>query len=314
LASSPLPTLGARPDPRAEAWRFTPLHRMASLWDVAADPAALQVTDVDGVLTVQGLGAELTGAAAHSITLDPHEQRTVLIRHTGAATYAFDLTVVVGDGARLDLVVVHDGSAAAVLQESVQVSLGRDATLNAVVCTLGGSLVRQVTQLTYAGPGGSAEWHGLAIAGAGQHHEHRQHVDHSTPHCRSRVTSRMALVAATARTVWVGDVIIRPAAVATDTHEDNRNLVLADGARADAVPNLEIETGDVAHAGHASATGRFDDQQMFYLQSRGIPIDQARRLVVGGFLAQVTDRIPAHLHEVRTEIASRIDTITAGAS
>ena len=76
-----------------------------------------------------------------------------------------------------------------------------------------------------------------------------------------------------------------------DTYELNRNLVLTDGARADSVPNLEIETGDIAGAGHASSTGRFDDEQLFYLMSRGITEDEARRLVVRGFFADIVAKI-----------------------
>ena len=94
-----------------------------------------------------------------------------------------------------------------------------------------------------------------------------------------------------AHTVWVGDVLIRASALGTDTYELNRNLVLSEGARADSVPNLEIETGRIEGAGHASATGRFDDEQLFYLQSRGIPEALARRLVVVGFFAEVLERI-----------------------
>jgi Fe-S cluster assembly protein SufD len=89
----------------------------------------------------------------------------------------------------------------------------------------------------------------------------------------------------------VGDVLIRANAENTDTYELNRNLVLSDGARADSVPNLEIETGEIAGAGHASATGRFDDEQLFYLQARGIPETEARKLVVRGFFAELIHEI-----------------------
>jgi Fe-S cluster assembly protein SufD len=91
--------------------------------------------------------------------------------------------------------------------------------------------------------------------------------------------------------VWIGDVLIRPTAPGTDSYEENRNLLLTEGTRADSVPNLEIETGDIAGAGHASASGRFDDEQLFYLQSRGIPEDEARRLVVRAFLSAIIQRI-----------------------
>ncbi len=88
----------------------------------------------------------------------------------------------------------------------------------------------------------------------------------------------------------------------------NRNLLLSDGARADSVPNLEIETGDIAGAGHASTTGRFDDLQLFYLQSRGIGADEARRLVVRGFFADVVERIgvPDLQHRIMTAIEARL--------
>ena len=100
-----------------------------------------------------------------------------------------------------------------------------------------------------------------------------------------------ALLNPGARSVWIGDVLVRKEAIGTDTHQVNRNLVLSDGARADSVPNLELETGDIVKAGHASATGRFDDEQVFYLQSRGIPLDTARQLVVRGFFAEVLGRV-----------------------
>src|SRR5690606_8290564 len=109
--------------------------------------------------------------------------------------------------------------------------------------------------------------------------------------CRSRVAYKGALQGAGAHTVWIGDVLIRANAENTDTYELNRNLVLSDGGRADSVPNLEIETGLIEGAGHASTTGRFDDEQLFYLRSRGIPEPDARRLVVRGFFAELIQEI-----------------------
>jgi Fe-S cluster assembly protein SufD len=164
----------------------------------------------------------------------------------------------------------------------------------------------------YAGPGGDAELLGIFFATAAQHLEHRILVDHAEPHCRSNVLYKGALAgdteageAGVARSVWVGDVLIRAKAVGTETYELNRNLVLNDAARADSVPNLEIETGEIVGAGHASATGRFDDEQLFYLQSRGIPADVATRLVVRGFFADVINRLD--LPEWQSVLQQRID-------
>ena len=169
--------------------------------------------------------------------------------------------------------------------------LGRDARLRHVVVTLGGDVVRITPTAAFTGPGAEVEMLGLYFADAGQHLEHRLFVDHAVPHCRSNVVYKGALQGESAHTVWVGDVLIRAAAEGTDTYELNRNLVLTDGARADSVPNLEIETGEIVGAGHASATGRFDDEQLFYLQARGIPEDEARRLVVRGFFAELIQQI-----------------------
>ncbi len=216
---------------------------------------------------------------------------TVVIEHTGSARYASNVSVLVGEGAQLDLVSLQLWADDAVHSGHTGVRLGRDARLRSFQVTLGGDLVRIVETVEYDGPGGDAELNGLYFADAGQHLEHRLLVEHTAPHCRSRVTYKGALQGADAHTVWIGDVVIRPAAEGTDTYEMNRNLVLTDGARADSVPNLEIETGEVVGAGHASTTGRFDDEQLFYLQSRGIPEEEARRLVVRGFFADLIQRI-----------------------
>jgi Fe-S cluster assembly protein SufD len=190
--------------------------------------------------------------------------------------------------------------------------LGRDSRFRSFVATFGGDLVRLVPTVEYAAPGGDAELLGVFFADAGQHLEHRSFVDHAVPHCRSNVAYKGALKgdpgageAGIARSVWVGDVLIRAAAVGTDTYELNRNLVLTEAARADSVPNLEIETGEISGAGHASATGRFDDEQLFYLQSRGIPADVATRLVVRGFFADVISRLGVPEWEIRLQ--DRID-------
>ena len=140
--------------------------------------------------------------------------------------------------------------------------------------------------------------------------ENRMLVDHSVPNCRSNVLYKGALQGdkqsslPEARTCWVGDVLIRSDAKGTDTYETNRNLVLTDGARADAIPNLEIETGEIAGAGHAATVGRFDAEQLFYLRSRGIPEDEATRLIIRGFFNEVLNQIP--VESVRDELIARV--------
>jgi len=287
-----------RVDPRADArvgTVFTANERVAALAFAGAKQAL--VVDIPAEarpsapvsVAVRGEGGSSYGHT--TINVGPYAEATVVIDHIGTATRAANVEINVGDGARLTFVSLQNWDDDAVHLAHHVALVGRDATYKSVVVTLGGDLVRINPRVHFAGPGGDAELLGVFFADDGQHLEHRLLVDHDQPRCRSRVTYKGALQGEKAHTVWIGDVIIRPDAVGTDTYELNRNLLLTDGARADSVPNLEIETGEVAGAGHASATGRFDDEQLFYLMARGIDEQTARRLVVRGFFADVISRI-----------------------
>jgi Fe-S cluster assembly protein SufD len=291
-----------------------PVDRVGALSLNNSDGAVvLKVTpeaQLDGpvMLTLTGESDELVWGHV-VIDIGAHAKATVVIEHQGTARYAAGLSVLVGDGAQLELVGIQNWAGSAVHLQHVGIRLGRDATLNSTQVSLGGDLVRVVETVEYTGPGGDAELNGLYIADAGQHIEHRLFVDHSAPNCTSNVTYKGALQGENAHTVWVGDVLIRATASGTDTYELNRNLVLTDGARADSVPNLEIETGEIVGAGHASATGRFDDEQLFYLQARGIPEAEARRLVVRGFFVDLIQRIsvPAVVERLRAAIENELE-------
>jgi Fe-S cluster assembly protein SufD len=243
-------------------------------------------------VTLIGTGAQAQAYGHTVLDIGELAEATVVLEHTGSTTLADNVEIVVGDGAKLNLVTVAGWDDDAVQLQHLKFRLGRDAKVQHVQVTLGGDVVRQYTSVDYTGRGGEVQLYGLYFADARQHLEHRLLVDHSVPDCRSYVGYRGALQGRDAHTVWVGDVLIRAEATGTDTYEVNRNLVLTEGARADSVPNLEIETGEVVGAGHASATGRFDDEQLFYLMSRGIPETEARRLVVRGFFAELLGRIP----------------------
>lgn len=258
------------------------------------------------VLTRKGISGR--SCTHHVVEVGANAKATLVIDHRGLIQVAANIEFVIGDGASLSVVSVNACDEGSVQLSSYAALVGRDADYRHVNITLGGSVVRIVPTVRYAGPGGRAELLGVSFAGAGQHFESRLFVDHEAPNCTSDVLYKNALLGASARTVWIGDVRIRPSATGTRTYEMNRNLLLSDGARADSVPNLEIETGDIAGAGHASATGRFDDLQLFYLQSRGIPEDEARRLVVRGFFADVVGRIgvPDLELQIMTAIENRL--------
>jgi Fe-S cluster assembly protein SufD len=230
---------------------------------------------------------------------------TVVLTHKGSAECAANVELRVGDGADLTFVTLQEWDDDAIHLAQNDALVGRDAKLKHIAVTLGGEIVRVSTNVRYAGPGGFAEAIGVYFADAGQHQEHRLFIDHEPPNCVSNVEYKGALQGDSAHTVWIGDVLIRSSAEGTSTYELNRNLILTDGARADSVPNLEIETGEIIGAGHASATGRFDDEQLFYLQSRGITEDEARRLVVRGFFAGIVNRIG--VAEVEEHLMAAID-------
>ncbi|WP_370418694.1 Fe-S cluster assembly protein SufD [Streptomyces sp. QH1-20] len=240
-------------------------------------------------ITVHGEGGVAFGHQV--VEVGAFAEAVVIIDHTGDATLAANVEYLIGDGAKLTVVSVQDWDDSAVHVAQHTALVGRDASFKSVIVTFGGDLVRLHPRVVYGAPGGEAELYGLYFTDAGQHQEHRLFVDHDTPHCRSNVAYKGALQGKDAHAVWIGDVLIRAAAEGTDTYELNRNLVLTDGARVDSVPNLEIETGEIVGAGHASATGRFDDEQLFYLMARGIPADEARRLVVRGFFAELVQQI-----------------------
>jgi Fe-S cluster assembly protein SufD len=258
-------------------------------------------------------GDDTSGAAfGHTvIEVGANARAVVVLDHQGSATYADNVQIVVRDGGFLTVVSVQDWADDAVHLSHHQATLGRDARLQHTTVTLGGNVVRLALSVRYAGPGGDAELLGAYFADAGQHLEHRLFVDHAQPDCRSRVDYKGALQGEAAHTVWIGDVLIRPEATGTDTYERNRNLLLTDGARADSVPNLEILTGEVVGAGHASASGRLEDHHLFYLMARGIPEDEARRLVIRGFFGELIGRIA--VPDLRDRITAAIEAeLTAG--
>ena len=231
------------------------------------------------------------GAVDLVVDAKPFSSATVVLDHTGDAVFGGTVGIRVGDGAKLTVVSLQSWGSQAVHVGQHDAVLSRDSSFRHIAVSLGGSTVRLDVNVEYAGPGASSECLGLYFADADQHLEHRLFVDHSTPRCTSNVAYKGALQGDGAHTVWIGDVLIRAAAEGITTYELNRNLVLSGGARADSVPNLEIETGQIEGAGHASATGRFDDEQLFYLQSRGVRPAEARRLVVRGFFAELLQRI-----------------------
>ncbi|MBW1602862.1 Fe-S cluster assembly protein SufD [Streptomyces sp. JJ66] len=286
-----------------------PVDRVAAQAYSAFEQATVVTVPKEAVLNEPirvGLHGEGGVSYGHTVfELGAFAEAVLVLDHTGDAVRAANVEFVLGDNAKLTVVSVQDWADTAVHCSQHNALVGRDATFKSVVVTFGGDVVRLHPRVTYAGPGGEAELYGLYFTDNGQHQEHRLFVDHDAPNCRSNVAYKGALQGQDAHAVWIGDVLIRKNAEGTDTYELNRNLVLTDGARVDSVPNLEIETGEIAGAGHASATGRFEDEQLFYLMARGIPADEARRLVVRGFFAELVQQIG--LPDVQERLLAKID-------
>ena len=282
----------------------------ANAWENFTEATVITVpseVEVDGEVSVLLTGQGTEASAQHVVIVaEKFSKSVVVLDHQGTAVVSENIEILVEDGAQLTVISLQEWNDDAVHASSQQAKLGRDAKFKHIVVSLGGDLVRVTPSARFTAPGAEVELFGLYFADAGQHLEQRLFVDHAVANCKSNVLYKGALQGRNAHTVWVGDVLIRKEAEGTDTYEANRNLVLTDGARADSVPNLEIETGLIAGAGHASATGRFDDQHLFYLMARGIPEEVARRLVVRGFLNEIIQKINVPAIEERlTEAVER---------
>ncbi|MDF2563477.1 MAG: Fe-S cluster assembly protein SufD [Microbacterium sp.] len=290
----------------AVAWQGSPeaLHVRIPREEEVAEPI---------FVSIAGLGADRRADAHIVIEALEHSSATVVLQHTGSAQYAQNVEIIVRDGAKLSVISLQQWADDAVHASAHQARVGADATLKHFVVSFGGGVVRVNPNVELAGAGSEGYLYGLSYADAGQHLESQVYLHHKGPHTKGDVLYKGALQGQGAHSVWIGDVLIGADATGTDSYEANRNLVLTEGARADSIPNLEIETGDILGAGHASATGRFDDEQLFYLQARGISEEEARRLVVLGFLTDIVQRlgIPALEAELLAAIEAELAEVSA---
>lgn len=255
---------------------------------------------------IKVIGENRQPAAQHiCIDVKPDAKALVILEHTGDAQLNQGVEIDVESGAQLEFVSIQEWDRTAVHASNHRMNVEKDAKLKHIAITLGGDLVRICPDIELDKPAAEVELFGVYFTDTDQHQEHRLFVNHSAENCRSDVHYKGALQGQQAHAVWIGDVLIGKQAFNTDSYEQNRNLVLNEGAKADSVPNLEIENGEIAGAGHASATGRFDEEQLFYLLSRGIPEDIARKMVVHGFFAEVIRQIG--IEEIEERLLHAID-------
>lgn len=208
---------------------------------------------------------------------------------SGRALSNAALEVVAGQASRVFVVSVQDYSRSVWHLEQQRFCTGRDVNLKSLVVTLGARFSRTETSTALGGEGNGVQMLGIYFAEAGQHFDFRTLQDHRAPHCLSDLLYKGALKG-DARTVYSGLIHVRPEGQETDAYQTNRNLILSDDAKADSKPELEIENNDV-RCSHAASVGQMDENEIFYLQSRGIDRPTAERLIVHGFFEDVLGRV-----------------------
>lgn len=246
------------------------------------------------------------------VVCEPQADVTVIERHRspgldGPALLDARTDVVLARAARLRHVSFQEWDGPARHLQTLAVNVGQEAVARTLSVTLGGALVRLLPILDLLGRGAEVEGLGVTFTDAGQHLEQRVTVLHDAADATSELLYKGAVQGDGARSGFVGDVKIPTAGTGALTNQTNRNIVLTDGAVAHSIPFLEIQPNELRGAGHASATGRLDDEALFYLESRGIDRVAATRLILSGFFGEVLGRLPASLAALRDDVAARIE-------
>jgi Fe-S cluster assembly protein SufD len=208
-----------------------------------------------------------------------------------------------GEGSRLKYVSLQDWGSGFTHLSVQRAVVGRDAELRSLAVSFGASLSRTEVESIMEGDGASSEMLGVYFADGDQHFDHRSIQDHIGSQTASDLLYKGALKGSS-RTIYSGTVIIRAGAHKCDAYQTNRNVLLSERAKADSIPNLEILSNDPVRCGHAASVGPVDDDQLFYLESRGIPFEEAQRLIVFGFFQEVLDRVT--IPEVRQSLQAAI--------
>lgn len=216
----------------------------------------------------------------------------------------------IGKGANVGWVTYQDWGSGVKHVANVRATLDRDALLNTLVVTLGGDFSRTWKECTLAGEGANSFMYGLYFAHGEQRFEHWTLQDHASPHTTSDLLYKGAL-GDTSEALYYGTIRIRKDSFRSDAYQANRNLVLSPKARALPNPQLEIENNDV-RCTHGATVGQIDDEHLFYLQSRGIPLEEAKRLIVFGFFNQVLDQVAWSGMQDRLADAIRDKMVTEG--
>ena len=221
----------------------------------------------------------------------------------GAALHAGIVEIAIGQNAQLTFVEIQDWGEHMWNFTHERAQVERDSQMDWVFGAVGSHLTKNFSELTLEGQGAHGRWTGFYFADGKQHLDHDTQQNHLAPDTTSDLLFKGALVDRS-RSVWQGMIYVAPGAQRTDGFQANRNLILSKRARADSIPGLEILADDV-RCTHGATVSQLEEEPIFYLMSRGIPREQAERLVVEGFFAPVMARIP--LESVREQFELMID-------
>ncbi len=209
---------------------------------------------------------------------------------TGAQTlHAGNVELHIGDGANLKFVELQSWGTHVWNFSHERAQVGRDGNLDWIFGALGSRLTKNFTELELLGDGATGRMSGFYFTDGDQHLDHDTQQNHLAKNTTSDLLFKGALKG-NSRSVWQGMIYVAPGAQKTDGYQANRNLVLSNKARADSIPGLEILADDV-RCTHGATVGKIDPDPIFYLLSRGIPYNQAERLIVEGFFEPIMQRI-----------------------
>jgi Fe-S cluster assembly protein SufD len=254
------------------------------------------------------LSADAPYGFNHTLIVLEEGASATLIEEFGSATregqtlYNGCVEIILGAGANLDYVNIQDFARTVYNFSTERAKVGEDATLHWVTGGIGGKFNKNLIEADMMGDRGTALLSGVYFADSRQQFHYDTQQNHHGQNCKSDLLYKSAL-RDHARTVWRGNIRVFPNAQKTDAYQANRNLQLSDHSRADSIPGLEIEADDV-RCTHGATVGKIEAEPMFYLASRGIPENEARRLIVEGFFAPVIEHIP--LEETRERLLAEI--------
>lgn len=273
---------------------FIPVDRVSVLgWNAAPQLYKIIITGtLPSALVVTVTSASLSLDSLHLFfTIEKRSQANIIVQHHGQGRLSESIDIRVKDYSTASFAFIQQGDKESQYLCSQRLTVGENARLNHSVITLSGDIARIRMDADFSGANGYLNMLGVYFADHGEYFEHRPYIVHNYPSCTSRVIYKGALNGSDTKSAWVGNALILPQAVGTDSYELNRNLLLTSEAKAESEPQLEIECGDIVGAGHASSIGHFDQEQLYYMESRGIPENIAKKLIIRGFFKELFDEI-----------------------